>query len=222
MQSALRIPRVELKRKQRDIKNNPQPFAGRKCPRHRRLCARPPGPIRSGHRIEGGPGSAGCAVGPRLRRCLQVPVLGSFRRSRPRRGTALPVGFPTRNKQTKSPNPNHATCVLWSDTLNLGSNTVKKRGGGGGGGDKNKKQHPTVFRILSSFRCQVSVCAQVSAGQPQKDGFYYRHSHNYSFQVLRSHIRNIFFKLKRLLLFLFSLPSFPVIKTFQKVFSESL
>ena len=92
----------------------------------------------------------------------------------------------------------------------------------GRGGDKNKKQHPTVFRILSSFRCQVSVCAQVSAGQPQKDGFYYRHSHNYSFQVLRSHIRNIFFKQKRLLLFLFSLPSFPVIKTFQKVFSESL
>lgn len=142
MQSALRIPRVELKRKQRDIKNNPQPFAGRKCPRHRRLCARPPGPIRSGHRIEGGPGSAGCAVGPRLRRCLQVPVLGSFRRSRPRRGTALPVGFPTRNKQTKSPNPNHATCVLWSDTLNLGSNTVKKRGGGGGGGTKTKNNTP--------------------------------------------------------------------------------
>lgn len=170
MQSALRIPRVELKRKQRDIKNNPQPFAGRKCPRHRRLCARPPGPIRSGHRIEGGPGSAGCAVGPRLRRCLQLPVLGSFRRSRPRRGTALPVGFPTRNKQTKSPNPNHATCVLWSDTLNLGSNTVKKRGGGRGG---EQKQKTTPHRIQDSFLLQMpSFCLCPGFSWPAPEGWF--------------------------------------------------
>lgn len=78
--------------------------------------------------------------------------------------------------------------------------------------------------LLSSLGWQVSVCAQVSYGQPKKGAFYYWHPHNYGSQVPSSHIRTIFFKLKRFLSF-WLLPFFffsPVIRTFQKVFTTSL